>query len=170
MQGIASHRTRLGSGRGGIKLLGPRCQIGPCSPCVLEEVTSLPERGKGSMERERFTQTTLRTKNSFVSDVMSCSMFPGNFPDRKLLSTENTALAIGAPGFSWYLVHFDGPRIKCANEFLGTQRPSTRGTGFSICCLKPAEGLALLRAAPGRTAFRREATCSGFCHELPNLE
>ena len=35
------------------------------------------------MGRERFTQTTLHTKNSFAPDVMPCSLFPVEFSRQK---------------------------------------------------------------------------------------
>lgn len=52
---------------------------------------------------------------------------PWNVLDTILLSTQNTTLAKDAPGFDWYLVHFDGAWIKCANKF------SVLSTGAIYC-------------------------------------
>jgi hypothetical protein len=74
---------------------------------------------------------------------------------------------------TWYLVPFDGTRIKCANKFPSAQRPSTMVTDFSIYCLKQAEGdflRSLLRVAPARGTRRKTSTHFDFDNEFSHLD
>lgn len=97
---------------------------------------------------------------------------PWNVLDTILLSTQNTTLAQGAPGFDWYLVQFDGAWIKGANKFCVHRgyRPQRQASAFIVWNKLRDTFQAFLSAAPGRTAFRKMVTRFGFYNELPNLD
>lgn len=141
--------TPLDSGWNRSKLLGFRFQI--CFFLALYwENASLPWIGRDKGEGD----TKEHTANGNKAMCQAWCYGPGspwNFLGIKLLSTENTTLVKGAPGFYSCLVHFDGAWIKCASKFLSAQRPSTTMAGFSIYCWKRSQALA--QCHTGRGAF-----------------
>lgn len=97
-------------------------------------------------------------------------MIPMEFSGHKTAFTENTTLAKAAPGLLWYLVLFEGARMK-SGMFPRAERPPTTVTGSGVDGQKYAGGhfVCLCSSAPGRAPFRKMAACFHFYDKLPNL-